>query len=68
MIESYPCDFEFTTELELPEFDYGCDVRTNLLHKKMHELQVYSFGHGYEDYIVEMVIEKDNVEIWRLGS
>lgn len=43
-------------------------VRRKLLLKYLKKLNIYSFGHAYEDYVVEVVTETEDGEIWQLGS
>lgn len=43
-------------------------VRNDLLHKHMRRLKVYSPCHAYGDYVVEVVTETSDGEIWHLGS
>lgn len=68
-VNNYPSSFKFKTEDDLPEFEYGCSERTNRLHQAMHDLNIDSPCHAYEDYIVEAV-KKDKAgnETWTLGS
>lgn len=44
------------------------EIRQKLLLKYLKKLKVYSFGHGYEDYVVERVTVTEDGEIWQLGS
>jgi hypothetical protein len=44
------------------------EVRNRLLLKYLTKLKIYSFGHRYEDYVVEVVTETPDGEIWQLGS
>lgn len=64
----YPDTFSFITRKELPDFEYGCEVRRSILVKKMKELGVDSPCHGYDEYVVELVEKKYGQEYWQLGS
>lgn len=78
-IDGYPAYFEFKIKTKLPRFvssgtigkDYlceYCDIRNTLLLKYLKKLKINSPCHGYEDYVVEMVTETEDGEIWQLGS
>lgn len=67
-VVGYPCTFSFTTQQSLPDFSYGCPVRTELLHQKMEELGIESPTHAYTDYVVEAIEKEGQVEYWHLGS
>lgn len=43
-------------------------IRQKLLLRYLKKLRIYSFGHAYEDYVVEIVTETEDGEIWQLGS
>lgn len=43
-------------------------IRNKFLLKYLKKLKIYSFGHGYGDYVVEGVTETEDGEIWQLGS
>ena len=67
----YPATFSFTTKVELPTFEYGCEVRTKLAEKAMRRHNISSPCHGYDEYVVECVeidCENPNHEFWQLGS
>lgn len=67
-INNYPSTFSFHTRKKLPEFEYGCQTRVTILHKKMNKLKPDSPYHSYEDFTVEVVYKTPDGEIWQLGS
>lgn len=79
-VMNYPATFEFSIrKKDLPTFissgtpgmDYDCimcEVRNNILYKKLKQLKIRSYGHGYEDYVVEVVTPTPDGEIWQLSS
>lgn len=77
-IDGYPAHFEFKIRAKLPKFissgtigkDYDCEyceVRNHLLLKYLKRLKINSPYHEYEDYVVEVVTETEDGEIWQLG-
>ena len=68
-VVDYPSSFNFITDKPLPEFYYGCEVRTKLLHEAMESQQIESPCHAYDDYIVEAIdIKPNGSEDWQIGS
>lgn len=71
-IEGYPltCEFEIPEE-SLPAFEYGCKVRTDIVHKHL-ETVAFDAPHSPEDFIVERVRKfkrgGKSCESWFLGS
>ena len=67
----YPQTFTFKTKKVLPPFTYGCKIRTMLAEQAMKRHKIYSPCHGYNEYVVEIVITAGlppNEEYWYLGS
>ena len=68
IIEVYPINMTFYTKKRLPIFQYGCEVRTALLHKMMQGA-LYTAPHIVTDFIVEYVTRvSEDCEIWDIGS
>lgn len=63
-------DFENMTQYEYENRkNYKAEeVRQKLLLKYLKKLNIYSFGHHYEDCVVEVVTKTEDGEIWQLGS
>ena len=70
-IKDYPITIKFKTKEALPEFKYGCQVRTKILRKELKpfikDIQL-SVPHEISDFIVENISTIRNGEIWHVGS
>ena len=67
----YPATFTFNVEEPLPDFKYGCPVRTEILWSELARQNIKSECHNYTDYIVEIVRVPENMpdhEFWFIGS
>lgn len=69
-IKDYPCTFSFEIDRGLPKFKLDQDecLRTEIVREEMRKQKIDSPCHSYDDYIVEMVKETKDGEIWYLGS
>jgi hypothetical protein len=71
IVMDYPATFTFNVEVTLPDFEYGCPVRSEILWSELERQNIRSEFHNYEDYIVEIVELPENMpdhEFWFLGS
>lgn len=71
-INGYPESFKFNVNKKFKPFiddeSENDDGRSEILFIKLYELNVYTNGHAYEDFVIENVIETSNGEEWILGS
>jgi hypothetical protein len=68
VIEHYPATFIFDVRKELPEFEYGCKVRQEILLRQLKRQNIDSPCHAYSDYVIEHVEKHYTGEYWILGS
>ena len=68
IVVEYPDTFSFKTDVEFPKFKYGCKIRTILLHLELLKNKIHSPCHYYDDYIVESIEIKNDIEYWYIGS
>lgn len=68
IILDYPTTFSFNIEEELPEFGYGCETRTSILHRQIIQHQIETTCHNPSDYLVEVIYTFSGGEIWEIGS
>lgn len=68
-VKDYPCTFSFTVLRDFNPFsNIDQDGRSEILLKKMYEMDVHSPCHEYEDYVIENVRRVRGGEHWYLGS
>jgi hypothetical protein len=68
IVSEYPKTFYFKVKKELPTFDYACKVRGEILLRQLKKQNIDCGIHHPSDFIVEVIEQYDNVEIWHLGS
>jgi hypothetical protein len=71
IIIGYPATFTFNVEEPLPDFRYGCPIRTVILWSELERQNIKSECHNYTDYIVEIVEFSEYMpdhEFWYIGS
>ena len=76
----YPIETYFTVGNDLPDFNYGCPIRTEILHRELEKMDQdplnhkISDYHNISDYLVEDIevvtdIKTNEVfEVWIVGS